>query len=153
MITPNYVARQGWLMVCFAELRLDGQLEPVVGASPILLGTAIHRSRQNRSNRKQNAAPNTDPRRRRCRTERGYEPGWLVSAEHQIRRCRSAHSLGSATACSVAAFPSLSEDCEELTEDKAHGRNIPVRCVPLNALPRGFFDNVRVDKSKVQRTA
>jgi hypothetical protein len=37
MITPNHVARQGWLMVCFAELRLDGQLEPVVGASPILL--------------------------------------------------------------------------------------------------------------------
>ena len=56
MITPNHVARQGWLMVCFAELRLDGQLEPVAGASPILLGTAIHRSRQSRSNRKQSAA-------------------------------------------------------------------------------------------------
>jgi hypothetical protein len=79
----------------------------------------------------------------------------MSSAPHRAPADQSGdtHSLGSATACSVAAFPSLSEDCEELAEDKAHGRNIPVHCVPLNALPRGFFGNVRVDKPKVQRTA
>ena len=37
MITPNHAARRGWLMVYWAELRLDGQLEPVVDASPIPL--------------------------------------------------------------------------------------------------------------------
>ena len=30
------------------------------------------------------------------------------------------------------AFPSLSEDCEELAEDKAHGRNLLVDYLPLN---------------------
>jgi hypothetical protein len=47
----------------------------------------------------------------------------------------------------------LSEDCEELSEDIAHGRNIPIHCVPLNALSKGFFGNVWVNKSKVQSTA